>query len=545
MKTIDTKQLEEILPCVAKPGRYLGNEWNVVKKDLDRVDVRFALAFPDIYDVGMSYTGFRIIYAVLNDREDVACERVFAVWPDLEGEMKKRAIPLFSLESKVPIKNFHILGFSLTYELNYANVLHMLSLAHIPLRRRERRSDLPLVIAGGPCAFNPEPLSAFIDAFVIGEGEEVVLEMVDVYKRTMNCELRTANQSEAKRSLPEADEPRDKGCKEKLLKALSDIEGVYVPQFPKKVTKRIVKDLDRAFYPTRELVPHVKIIHDRITIEIMRGCPFRCNFCQASSFYGPVRLRSRERVVELARALYRNTGYEEISLLSLSSGDYPGILSLVSTLIGEFQGRGVGVSLPSMRSEDVLRLLPSVIAKTRKAGLTFAPEAGTERLRRFINKNIDVEKIIVACDEAFKSGWRSVKFYFIIGLPTETDDDLEGIADFIYRVLRLKGNVEISASINAFVPKLHTYFENERMQDPGTLMKKQAFLRQRLKNKRVKLKMQDVRLSLLEWRFNQPDKQLGEVVHEAWQKGARLDSWREFFNFAIWEEAFKKVGIEL
>ncbi|MBI4335809.1 MAG: radical SAM protein [Candidatus Omnitrophica bacterium] len=346
MNTIDIKRLYEILPTVVKPGRYLGNEWNVIKKDLDKAAVRFALAFPDIYDVGMSYLGFRIIYGVLNSMEDVACERVFTPWPDFEDALRKNAMPLFSLESRAPLKDFDIIGFSLTYELNYTNVLNMLDLAGIPVLAAERGQNFPLIIAGGPIAQNPAPMADFIDAFVIGEGEEVVLEVVDAYRKTKNQKSKTKN--------------------EEILKELSNIEGVYVPRFPKEVKKRIVNDLDKAFYPVKEIVPNVKTIHDRITLEIMRGCPFNCKFCQAGAIYKPVRLRSQQRIIELAKAIYADTGYDEISLLSLSTSAYPRVESLISALINEFEGMGVGVSLPSLRSQDALKLLPPLDSEGKK-----------------------------------------------------------------------------------------------------------------------------------------------------------------------------------
>ena len=517
MNTIDKGQLEEILPTVSKPGRYLGNEWNVVKKDLEKVDVKFALAFPDIYDIGMSYLGLRIIYGVLNNRNDVACERVFAPWIDFEERLREKKIPLFTLESKGFVKDFDIIGFSLTYEMNYTNVLNMLDLAGIPLRSKDRGDSFPLVIAGGPAAFNPLPMSDFIDAFVVGEGEEVALEIIDVYKKHKG-----QNRSD-------------------LLKELSTLEGVSVPTVPKETKKRIVKNLDSAFYPTKELVPHIQIIHDRITLEIMRGCPFSCKFCQASNFYRPMRLRSQGKILQLAKEIYRNTGHNTISLLSLSSGNYPNIISLVSKLTDEFKAKGVGVSFSSLRSKDILRSLPALIAMIKKTGLTFAPEAGSDRLRKIIDKDIDTEEIISACDEAFKLGWRRVKFYFMIGLPTENKSDLEGVADFIYRVLRLKKGTEISVSINAFVPKVHTPFENEKMDSLETLMEKQRFLRGRLQNRRIKVKFHNAKLSIMEGKFSRPDKGLSEAIYRAWRKGAKFDSWQELFNFSIWEEVFYEI----
>ncbi|MFA4843006.1 MAG: TIGR03960 family B12-binding radical SAM protein, partial [Candidatus Omnitrophota bacterium] len=531
---IDVKQLEQILPTVSRPGRYLGNEWNVIKKDLDKAEVRFCLAFPDIYDIGMSYLGFRIIYGALNSREEVACERVFAPWFDFEQKLRENKIPLFSLESKAPLKEFDIIGFSLTYELNYTNVLNMLDLAGIPLRSKDRGEAFPLIIAGGPAAYNPAPMSEFIDAFIIGEGEEVVLEIVDAYKRVkeLNSCVMPAKAGIQKKVVMDS---RLRGNdRELLLKELANIEGIYVPKFPKEVKKRIVKDLDAAFYPTKDLVPYVQVIHDRITLEIMRGCPYSCSFCQASSFHRPVRLRSQEKILGLAKEVYRSTGHDEISLLSLSSSSYPDVAGLISKLVDEFKGLGVGVSLPSLRSDDILKSLPSLIVKVRKAGLTFAIEAGTERLRRHINKNIDTDKTILACGEAFSLGWRLVKFYFMIGLPTETYEDLDAIVDFLKKVLALKNNIEISVSVTAFIPKYGTAFENERMDSVEALSEKQKFLRDRFRDKRVKWKFHDARVSFVEGRLSRPDTNLSGDIYTAWQKGARLQGWREFFNFEIW-----------
>jgi len=520
MDTIDNDWLERVLPTVRKPGRYVGAEWNVIKKGLDKVDVKFALAFPDIYDVGMSYLGLRIIYGALNSRDGIACERVFAPWIDFEEVMRRDKVSLYSLESRVPVKDFDIVGFSLTYELNYTNVLNMLDLAGIPVRSKDRSDDHPLVIAGGPCAINPEPMLEFFDAFIIGEGEEAALEVCDVFKYG-----------------------KAKG-REFVLQELAKLEGVYVPAHPKKAQKRIVKDLDNAFYPTKELVPNVQVIHDRISLEIMRGCPFNCKFCQASAIYRPVRLRSPRKILELAKVIYKNTGYEEISLLSLSSSSYPGICDLVSKLIDEFKELGVGISLPSLRSDDILEHLPVLIAKIRKSSLTFAIEAGSERLRKYINKDINIDRVVQACDAAFKSGWRHVKFYFMIGFPTETQDDLDKIPEFIDSILGLKNNINMSMSVNAFVPKFHTAFADREMDSMESLIEKQKFLRRRLTNRRIKLSFHDVRLSYLEGMLNRHDVRLSRIIYGAWERGAKLDAWREKFDFDIWMRAIQKDKLD-
>ncbi|MCX5716628.1 MAG: radical SAM protein, partial [Candidatus Omnitrophica bacterium] len=452
-----------------------------------------------------------------------ACERVFAPWMDLEEKMRSEKIPLFSLESKAPVKDFDIVAFSVNYELNYTNLLNMLDLSGIPLRANQRAEDHPLVIAGGPCTVNTAPLEAFIDAFVIGDGEEVILEIVDAYKKVAGCRPVPVCAANGGPGLPVAS---------------------YVPKFPKEIKRRIVKDLDNAFYPVKEPVPYIQIIHDRITLEIMRGCPFDCKFCQTSRLYRPVRMRSRKKILELAKEMYRNSGYEEISLLSLSTASYPGIAALITELTEGFKEKGVGISIPSLRSKDVLKTLPSMIAQVRKAGLTFAVESGSERLRKYIGKDIDMEEVILACDEAFKSGWRLVKFYFMIGLPTETKKDLEGIPVFINRVLALKSGTEVSVSLNAFVPKAGTPFENEPMDSLDSLFEKQQFLKKALPRRRVNMKFSDPKRGLLEWRFNKNNKALSDVLYAAWKNGAKFDSWRECFRFDIWEDAFRQSGVD-
>ncbi|MEI8176583.1 MAG: radical SAM protein [Candidatus Omnitrophota bacterium] len=527
MRSLEATKLDEVLAGVMRPGRYIGNEWNVVRKDPAAADLRFALAFPDIYDIGMSYLGYRIIYGLLNQRSDVVCERVFAPWTDLEERMRALRVELFSLESRSLIRDFDIVGFSLTYELNYTNVLNMLDLAGIPVRRCERGPDLPVIIAGGPAAVNPAPMAEFIDAFVIGEGEEVLLEIVDLYKK-----LKSEN-------------PKLKADKDTFLRGLAHIEGVYVPAFPGVVTRRFVKDLENSFYPVHDLVPNIQIVHDRITLEIMRGCPYSCHFCQASAFYRPVRLRSPGKIIALARAIYAATGYDEISLLSLSSGSYPGIAQLAEGIMADFEGCGVGLSLSSLRSDDILKLLPSLIAKIRKTGLTFAPEAGSERLRRHINKNIDAEKIVAACAEAFKLGWRLVKLYFMIGLPSETAEDLQGIVDFVRRIQALTKSGEISVSVNAFVPKFNTAFAAEKPDLLQSLIEKEAFLRERLRDRRIKTTFHDPWLSLLEAQFNRPDERLAALIYGAWKNGAIFNAWGEHFNFEKWRGPLAENGISL
>ncbi|MFH1848014.1 MAG: TIGR03960 family B12-binding radical SAM protein [Candidatus Omnitrophota bacterium] len=543
---IDRERFEQLLSETERPGRYIGGEWNAVKKNLSGAGVRFALAFPDTYEVGMSYAGYQILYGLLNRREDVACERVFAPWVDFEEKMRANNIELFSLESRAPLAEFDIIGFSLTYEINYTNVLTMLDLAGIPIWSRDRDSKRPLIIAGGPCALNPEPMADFFDAFVVGEAEEAALELVDVYKRFRGGDRKT------------------------LLERLARIKGVYVPGLynpsyrddgalkalepaakgiPRRITKRYVKNLDRAFYPVKQVVPYIKVIHDRMVVEIMRGCPFSCKFCQAGRIYKPVRVRSAKKVLELARDIYAHTGYEEISLMSLSSGDYPRMPQLCASVIEQFEGLGVGVSLPSLRSQDILKGLPELISKVRKTGLTFAPEAGSDRMRGLINKKVDIQKMMEACLQAYKNGWEKVKLYFIMGLPGETDSDIEGIAQLAYEVSNLRrkaarGPAEVSVSVTSFIPKPHTDFQNEGMADIETLNARQRMLREKIRGRFIKLKMHDTRMSFMEGVFSRGDRRMSGVIYRAWKLGSRFDSWNERFSFDRWTEAFKESNLD-
>ncbi|MCX5668066.1 MAG: TIGR03960 family B12-binding radical SAM protein [Candidatus Omnitrophica bacterium] len=429
--------LSELLLQVQKPARYIGGEWNMVKKEWTPLKVKVLLAFPEVYEVGMSYLGLKILYGILNKRDDCLCERVFSPWTDFEEILRKNKMSLFSLESHRAIKEFDIIGISLAYELNYTNALNLLDLGGIPLKSSERGEDDPIVIAGGPACYNPEPMSEFIDAFVIGDGEEVVCELIDVYKNFVNR--------------------KDK------LREFAKIPGVYVPSLyeaaynddgtiksflpkekdlPRKIQKRVVEDLDSSFYPTDQLVPYIQIVHDRIMLEIMRGCKHACKFCQAGTTYRPRRERSKETIVRIAKETYSKTGYEEITLLSLSSGDHSHIREIVEELNSEFKEKGVSVSVPSLRIEDSLSRLPALISQVKKSGLTFAPEAGSECLRKVISKNIDMEKLVEVLRESYRSGWRRVKLYFMIGLPSEKDEDLEDIVKLLYKVSNLKREID-------------------------------------------------------------------------------------------------------
>jgi len=541
--------IDELLLTVQRPGRYVGGEWNAVKKEWTADKVKFLLAFPDIYEIGMSHLGIKILYGILNDRDDALCERVFAPWGDLEKILRDNSLDLFSLESRKSLKEFDMIGFSLAYELGYTNVINMLDLGGIPLKSSDRRDSDPVVIAGGPCCYNPEPMADFIDAFVVGDGEDIINEIIDAY-------------SDAKRGSGYS--------REKLLRELARIEGVYVPSLykvaynedktiknfsvseqgvPEKVRKRSVGNLDNAYYPTKQIVPNIQIVHDRITLEIMRGCKHACSFCEAQATYRPCRERSKVRILELARRAYEDTGYDEISLLSLSSGDHSHIIEIVTELNKEFKDKSVSVSMPSLRVEDILKHLPTLISETRKSGLTFAPEAGSARLRTVINKKIDIDKLFAAARESFRMGWRRVKLYFMIGLPSETDTDIAEISALVNYISGLKKEVDsrpanVAVSVNAFIPKPHTLFEREGMEAREGLVRKKELLKSAIRSRFIELSFHPVDISRLEAVFSRGDRRLGEAILLSWSYGARFDGWQEIFDPAIWSKAFASSGID-
>lgn len=541
--------LENLLLSVQRPGRYIGGEWNAVTKEWTDDKVKVLLAFPDVYEVGMSYLGTKILYGILNAREDCLCERAFSPWPDFEEALRKNNIRLFSLESRHPINQFDIIGFTLAYELGYTNVLNILDLGNVPKRSSERGDGDPIIIAGGPSCYNPEPMAEFIDAFVIGDGEEVAGEIIEAYKGSR---------------------VKGQGSRGKILRKLAGIKGIYVPSFykveynedrtiknflptekdiPLKIEKRVVSDLDGAFYPTKQIVPNIQIVHDRIALEIMRGCKHACRFCQATATYRPCRQRSREKVLELAREAYAMTGYDEISLLSLSSGDYSHIRDVIEDLNREFSQKAVSISVPSLRIEDVLKDLPILISKVKKSGLTFAPEAGSQDLRKILNKNIDIEKLFKAASEAFRKGWRRVKLYFMIGLPAEEEEDILNIVDLIYKISDVKKEIDgkpayITASINAFVPKPHTAFQWEPMDAIATLEQKRHSLKRTVRSKMIELDFHPFSMAYLEAVFSRGDRRLSEVIYESWMSAARFDGWQDIFNFDIWLKSFEKMGID-
>ncbi|MFZ5945939.1 MAG: TIGR03960 family B12-binding radical SAM protein [Bacillota bacterium] len=546
-----------ILPNVEKPLRYLGDEWNVVKKSWDSVGLRTLFAFPDIYEVGMSHLGLGIIYHLVNERKDFLMERVFAPWSDMEGELKKHGLPLFSLESYKPIGDFDVIGFTLQYEMSFTNILNMLDLGRVPLLSSARGNEDPLIIAGGPCAYNPEPLADFIDVFVIGEGEEVTLELFDAVKR--HKELRKGSIE-----------------REVLLEDLLKIKGLYLPRFyevnylsdgkvesikpihedaPARIAKRYVKNLDEAYFPTRPIVPYLEVVHDRAMVEVLRGCTRGCRFCQAGILYRPVRERSPELLKEQAEELLRNTGYNEISLTSLSTSDYTCIEPVIKDLLDRYQEDGIGVSLPSLRVDSFSMNLANQVQRVRKSSLTFAPEAGSQRLRDVINKGVTEENLMEVTRFAFEKGWTKIKLYFMLGLPTETEEDLEGIADLALKVLnigdqvRRENNIKgpqptVTISVAAFVPKAHTPFQWVPQVNLEELREKQRYLRGKIRNKRITYNYHDAEVAFMEAVFAKGDRRLGKALLKAWEMGCKFDGWSQFFKYQLWLEVMAAVGLD-
>lgn len=512
-----------------KPTRYINSELNSIKKSGKNL-IKFGLCFPDLYEIGMSHVGLKILYSILNSIPDVSAERVFSPWIDLAEYMKSKKEPLFSLESKTPLKDFDILGFSLQYELSYTTLLNMLSLSQIPLFWQDRfEKPYPIIIAGGPCTVNPLPMSPFIDAFLIGEGEEAVVELVKVYK-----------------------EWRDSGGKkEELLRALAQIEGFYVPYFGKKtVRRRVVENLNKAPFPTKPILPYMKIVHDRISIEISRGCPSGCRFCQAGMIYRPLRLRKPDKILEIAKSSIEATGYEELSLLSFSIGSYPYLNELIDCLNKEFDGQGIAISLPSIRADKVTKKLIEKIKFTKKTGFTIAPEAASERLRRVINKNLDNEQIEKACALLFESGWHTIKLYFMIGLPTETEEDIEEIVRLSREILKIgksfsKKFIDLNVTISPFIPKPHTPFQWLGQNSLEEIKKKLEFIKAAFKKSKIHYKGHNPEMSLLEAALSRGDEKVGEVIYQAWLNGETLSAWSDLFDFHRWQEAMERTGVDL
>ena len=538
-------RIDQILPRVAKPARYMGGELNSVKKPPEEVSVRIALAFPDVYEVGMSNLGLRILYSVLNNEPGVAAERTFAPASDMEEEMRDAGIPLFSLESSLPVADFDLVGFSLSYEMAYTTVLNMLDLAGIPILARDRKDGDPIILAGGHCATNPEPMSDFIDAFVIGDGEEAVLDIVRAISTITNYELRITN---SEGTSPQPSPGRRGGSRVEILKALAEIEGVYVPSVPKsKIRGAVVLDLENASLPESLIVPYTEAVHDRVTLEIMRGCSRGCRFCQAGMITRPVRERSLEKLCEQAKTLLDKTGYEEIALTSLSSADHSQINELVRTLIDRHEADKVGISLPSLRADAGCVALAAEIQRVRKSGLTFAPEAGTQRLRDVINKNVTEDDLLGAVEAAVEAGWKRVKLYFMIGLPTETDEDIVGIADLVSRVTQIgryhRTQLAVNVTISPFVPKPQTPFQWRGMAPLEELERKIGLVRPLLKQKNVTMSWHDPKCSRVEAAVARGDRSLGKVIYDSWQRGGKFE--QDKFDNDRWMASFEAAGADV
>lgn len=545
------KDVEKLLLKVQKPGRYVGGEMNSITKDKSKVDVRFAFCFPDVYEVGMSHLGMKILYSLFNSKEHIWCERVFAPWIDMEEQMRKNNIPLYALESGDPLSEFDFIGFTLQYELSFTNILNMLELGGVPVKSEDRKELKNIVCAGGPCACNPEPIADFIDLFFIGEGEEVDLEVMELYR-----ECKKNNES-----------------KQEFLVKASQIKGVYVPSLynveynedntiksvtptnnaPQKIEKRLIMDMDNCYYPENFVVPMIEIVHDRAMEEIFRGCIRGCRFCQAGFLYRPVREKSPEVINNQCHTLCNNTGYDEVSLSSLSSSDYTKIEELLTRLTDWSKDEKVSISLPSLRVDGFNDEIISKIKTVRKSGLTFAPEAGTQRLRDVINKNVLEDELMQTCSKAFNGGWTKVKLYFMIGLPTETDEDVCGIADLGQKVVnayyncenRPKGKgVSVTLSTSSFVPKPFTPFQWEPQDTEESLKAKQQLVKESIKTKKITYNYHDSSTSFLEAVFARGDRRLCRVMELAHKKGFHFDGWSDCFDLDKWLQLFEECGID-
>ena len=545
-----TELLQRILPTVQKPARYTGGEFNEIKKNKEDVRVRVAFCFPDTYEIGMSNLGMRILYGVMNQMEGVWCERVFAPWGDMESAMRENHLPLWALESQDPVKDFDMIAFTIGYEMAYSNILNMLNLAGVPLHSRDRHDLKNIVFAGGVCAYNPEPLADFVDFFSLGEGEDITVEIVSLYDRAK----------------------AEGWSKDAFLHEVAKISGVYVPSFyehsynedgtlaaitpkddaPKMITKRIVEDLDNAYWPVKMIVPSTEIVHDRANLEVFRGCIRGCRFCQAGYTCRPVRKKSPEVLFRQAVESLEDSGNNEITLSSLSTSDYRGLKELTDQIIPYCESHKVNLSVPSLRADNFSRELMEKLQTVRKSGLTFAPEAGTQRLRDVINKNLTEEEILTTCTNAFSGGWNNVKLYFMLGLPTETDEDVLGIADLVYKIIlawkehavNKKRGLRIHVATAYFVPKPHTAFQWEKQITPEEYLRRCRLLKSHFYSKSIEYNYHAPDLSRLEAVFARGDRRLGAVIEEAVKNGARLDGWDEYFNYSKWFDAFNTCGVD-
>ena len=549
---------DEILLKISQPARYIGGEVNMVKKDPSKVAVRFAMCFTDVYEIGMSHLGIQILYDMFNRRDDVYCERVYSPWMDLDPIMREQKIPLFAGESQDPIKKFDFLGITIQYEMCYTNILQVLELSQIPLHAEDRTEEDPIVIGGGPCTYNPEPIAPFFDLFYMGEGEVVYYDLIDRYK-----EIKARG-----------------GSRQEFLEMAAQIPGIYVPAFydvsykadgtieamipnnphaPQTVSKQLVMDMSDTWYPEKPVVPYLRATQDRVVLEIMRGCIRGCRFCQAGMVYRPVRERSLEELKRLARTMLKSTGHEEISLSSLSSSDYTKLEGIVNFLIDEFDGKGVNVSLPSLRIDAFSLDVMSKVQDVKKSSLTFAPEAGSQRLRNVINKGLTEENILNGSAEAFKGGWNRVKLYFMLGLPTETVEDMQGIAELSEKVAEVyydtvpkeqrHGKVQVTASTSFFVPKPFTPFQWAPMCTKEQFLERASIVNHRMKEmlnkKSLRYNWHEADVTVLEGVLARGDRKVAAVIEEAYRKGAIYDSWSEYFNNDIWMKAFETCGVDI
>jgi len=540
------KRLESILRDVQKPARYTGGEWN--SQSDYKAEANIVLAYPDTYEIGMSNMALQILYEIVNNTSDFAAERVFAPWPDMEAKLREARLPLFTLESNRPVNEFDIFGITIPHEMAYTNILNMLDLCGIPVRALERDSSYPLVVGGGPGAFNPEPIAEFFDVFAIGDGEELILEIL--------------NEQNIMKSRG--------GDKKSLLKALAKLDGIYIPSLYQvdaqgyvnssigdsnyPIRKRVLSNFDSVPLPQRPIVPSTEVVHDRCMVEIMRGCTRGCRFCQAGIIYRPFRERSPKKIINGVKTILNNTGYNEVSLASLSSTDYSEIVSLVKGLTGEFGGDKVALSLPSMRTDRFSVDIASELRKVRKTGLTLAPEAGSARMRKVINKGVTEADLMDATLTAFKQGWQRLKLYFMIGLPSETINDVDAIAELVYKVLDNASNqleksiyrrLSVTVSVSTFVPKPHTPFQWAKMNGLSEIRAKQGVLKNKLKHRQVKFKWHQAEVSLVEAALARGDRALADVIYSAWRLGSKFDSWDDYFSWDNWQAAFAENGLEL